>query len=233
MKKYKYIIFLSVLILFTDCDLEKFTGYDYDAPPIPNSARIYGQLTNTFTGEPVEKATIKITEQATFSDENGEYEFYYYLGEDDPRNKPNRMIISAPQYTTIDTMIVIFPENKISKKLEYAAPIIKRIALVGGVCQAEIYDYQGYENISEVNGKFYYMRPTERVPSLITLHALTRVAVDSPNTGYYQTIVPTELPDYGLLLFTFKIYARDRQAYSDSISNTENGVDSLFIPEIR
>jgi len=233
MKKYKYIIFLSLLVLFTHCDLEKFTGYDYNAPPIPNSARIYGKLTNTFTGEPVEKATIKIAEQATFSDENGEYEFYFYLGEDDQRNKPNRMLISALHYTTIDTMIVIFPENKISKKLEYAAPIIKRIALVGGVCQAEIYDYQGYENISEVNGSFYYMRKTERIPSLNTVQALTRVAVDSPNTGYYQAIVPTQIPDYGILLRTFKIFVRDRQAYTDSISNAENGIDSLFIQEIR
>jgi hypothetical protein len=77
------------------------------------------------------------------------------------------------------------------------------------------------------------MRVTEHIPSLKTLQALTRVAVDSPNTGYYQAIVPTEIPDYGVLLFTFKIFVKDRQAYTDSISNAENGVDSLFIPEIH
>ena len=233
MKLYKYTIFLLLSLSLTRCDLEKLTGYNHDAPPIPNSARIYGRITNTFSGEPVLSATIKIGEQATFSDSSGAFEFYYYLAEDDERNKLNLLTISARNYATIDTMIVVFPENKIDKKLIYAAPIVRRIALVGGICQAEIYDYQGYEDITYVYGSFYYTRIGERMWSLNTTQTLIRVDSDSTNTAYFQAIVPEEIEGYGLLAPFFKVFARDKEAHSDSTSYANSGVDSLLFPVIR
>lgn len=233
MIKYKSFIILSIFIFLNHCDIEKFTGYDHTAPPLPISAQIYGKVTNLFTGEPVDMATIRIGEQATFSDEHGEFEFYYFLAEDDERNKASRLIISEKHYTTIDTTIVIFPENKVDKKLEYACPIIKRTALIGGICQAEVFDYQGFQDISSVYGSFFYRLPGDKMWALNTSQALTRVAVDSPNTAYFQTSLPEEIPGFGLLQTSFKIFARDRGVHSDSTTHSETGIDSLFIPVVH
>ena len=233
MKEYNFFLLLLIGFLLAGCDLEKFTGYDHDAQPVPNSARIYGKITNRFTGEPVEKALIRIGEQATFSDANGAYDFFYFLAEDDERNRPNRLTISASKYNRIDTSLVIFPENRVNKKMEYAAPIITRIALVGGICQAEIFDYQGFEDISTVYGSFYYGHYGERLWTLNTSQALTRVHADPPNTAYFETVVPEEIPGFGLLKPFFKIFAQDRRANSDSTSYENSGVDTLFIPLIR
>jgi hypothetical protein len=230
MKRYKYLLFFIFVLCFSHCDLDKFTGYDHDAPPLPTSARIYGKLTNIFTAEPVNLAVIRIGEQATYSDENGEFEFFYFLAEDDARNKPNQLLISARNYATIDTMMVIFPENEIEKKLVYAAPIIKKIALIGPVCQAEVFDYQGYQDISSVYGSFYYTRPGERMWALNTTQALTRITSDSVNTAYFQAMIPEEIAGFGNLIQSFKIFARDRAAHSDSTNNSITGVDTLFIP---
>jgi len=226
-------IFLIILLIVTSsCDLEKFTGYDHEAAPIPESARIYGILKNKFTQQPLNDAMVQVGDQATFSDESGKYDFFYHLAEDDERNKEVRMFISANNYLTVDTTIIIFPENEIVKGLAYASPIIKRIARIGNVCQAEIFDYQGWEDIAHVYGEFYYVRPDERVIALTVRLPLQRVKADTPNTAYYQCLVQTSMDGFGLLVKNFKIFAKDRLEYADSTNHVVSGVDSLLFPPV-
>ncbi len=232
MTKFKSTLTIFSFLIINSCDIDKFTGFDHEAEPIPESARIYGSLTNKYTQQPIKDAIIQVGDQATFSDDKGEYEFYYHLDEDDDRNKQVRLLISATNYLRIDTNIVIFPENEIIKRLAYAAPIIKRIVRIDFVCQAEIFDYQGWANIAEVYGEFFYVRSSERVIALTTRVPLQRVDVDTPNTSYYQAFVKTSITGFGSLINNFKIYARDRLGYADSTSQNINGVDSLLFPPV-
>jgi hypothetical protein len=230
MTKFKYSLIIFSFLIVYGCDIDKFTGFDHEAEPIPESARFYGSLTNKFTQQPIKDAIIKVGDQATFSDEKGEYEFYYHLKEDDDRNKQTRLIISATNYLPIDTNIVIFPDNEVIKGLAYAAPIIERIVRIDTVCQAEIFDYQGWADIANVYAEFYYVRSGERVIALTIRVPLQRVDVDTPNTAYFQAFVKTSIDNFGSLVNNFEIYARDRIGYADSTSNNINGVDSLIFP---
>jgi len=232
MNQIKYILSLLFILIFNNCDLNKMTGSDSDAQPIPDSAKLFGTILDKFSEKPVKNATILVGNQATFTDENGEYSFYYYLREDEERNKPIAVRISAQNYIELDTAIVIFPENQLSFNLEYGAPIIRRMVIIGEICQTEIFDYQGADDIVEVSGSFFYRRPGENMWSLNVRLGFNRAPIDSPKTAYYQTNVSQEIPGYGYLLNSFTIYARDRSTFADSTSNTIAGVDTLIFSPI-
>jgi len=232
MNTLKYILIVITFLIMNGCDLDKFTGYDHEADPIPESARIYGILINKFTQLPINDAIIQVGDQATFSDENGKYEFFYHLGDDEDRNKEVKMLIYAKNFLPIDTNVVIFPENEIDKGLAYASPIIKRIARINNVCQAEIFDYQGWEDIAHVWGEFYYVRGDERVIALTIRLPLQRVDTDTPNIAYYQCKVYTSIDAFGELIRSFKIFTTDRLGYADSTNHVVSGVDSLLFPPV-
>ena len=237
--KYSYLfLFILFILLLIGCDFDKMTGYNHDAEPIPDSAKMYGTIYSKHDGEPIRDAIILVGQQATFTDEKGEYTFYYYLGTDEERNKPIDVRIAADRHLPLDTSIVIFPENNLTKILTYAAPIIKRIAAVDTICQAEIFDYQGADDIIQVIGTFYYRRTGERRPSLTTKQQLIRVddnvaEKDQPNIGFFQATLTDSIPGFGRLMTTsFIIHARDRLAYADSSSNIVSGVDTLLFSPV-
>ncbi|TFG97811.1 MAG: hypothetical protein E4H13_10525 [Calditrichales bacterium] len=234
MKNQINIIFALLWLMTMACDLEKLTSYDHTAAPIPDSARLYGTILNKFTLEPVVKARIGIASQFTYTDENGEFTMYYHLGEDDARNKPVTVSLSAENYMSLDTNLIVFPENELSKKLVYGAPVIRRIALVDSICQAEIYDYQGAEDIARVSGSFTYrLRPMDRQISLHREISLIRVAVDTPNTAYYQGTIDTYLVEFGDLQPTYFIDATDRNSHLTTATSSAVGQDSLIFPPVR
>jgi len=224
-------LFCSVMIT-NSCDMDKLTGYKHDADPIADSALLFGTIRNKFSLDPVNKATLIIGTQTTLSDTNGEYSFYYHLDQDEERNKPVSIGIVAHNYLPLDSAIVIFPQNEFNSNLEYATPIIKRMVLLNGICQAEIFDYQGAEDITEVYGKFYYMRPYERHISLTIRIRMDKIFTDPPNVAYFQTLVDVTLPLYGSLLPNFMIIAKDSLAYTDSVSSSIAGIDTLLFYQI-
>lgn len=232
MNKLKYVFFSLLILVINSCDLEKMTGSENNAQPIPDSAKLFGTILDKFTEKPVKNATILVGNQATFTDENGDYSFYYYLREDEERNKPIAVRISARNYLHLDTAIVIFPQNQLSFNLEYGAPIIKRMVVIGDICQTEIFDYQGADDVVEVSGSFFYRRPGENLWSLNIRIGFNKVPIDSPKTAYFQTNVAQEIPGYGNLLNSYVIFARDRSTFADSTSNTIAGVDTFIFPPI-
>lgn len=232
MKRIPYIMLVISVLIINSCDLDKLTGYKHDADPIPDSAILFGTIRNKFNLEPVKNAAVVVGSQTAFSDTNGQYSFYYRLDQDEERNKPVPIGITAHNYLPLDSAIVIFPQNEFNKKLEYAPPIIKRMVLLNGVCQAEIFDYQGAEDIMEVYGKFNYRRAGERHNSLTTRIQLIRAFIDPPNTAYFETNVDVTLPSYGSLISSFMIIAKDSLAYADSVSNSIVGVDTLLFHRI-
>jgi len=228
-------IFISIILFFLitsifSCDFEKFIDSKYDASPLPSTAKIFGKIFNIFDGQPVDNAQILINNQATFTDTAGNYLLYYYLQDDEERDKKIPISIKASQYIQLNTNSVIYPINRIDFHIEYGAPIIQSIARIDSLCQAIVFDYQGFENIATVTGKFFYRRQGERVPSLITELALTGYESDSSNFGFFQCKVDTSIPGYGNLGRTFYVYANDKNAFRDSTSRDASGVDSLLFP---
>jgi len=250
-------VFTLLIILSFSCDLQKFSGSDYSYSPPPESAIFTGTIFNKFTLEPVALSEINIANQGTYSDESGQYILYYHYGEDDERNQPINVKISAENYQNVDTSIIIFPENKLDAFLPYAAPIIKKIALViafpknklnvflpyaapnikkialvdSAIIQAIVFDYQGFNDIVSVHAQYAYTMPGQRTPSLYAESKLTRVFVDSINTSYYETRVSPYIEEYGWI--TPKPYsarAEDRKKYQDYMTSLQGGTDTLLFP---
>ncbi len=224
------ILLVFFIITIFSCDFEKFIDSKYDAQPLPTTAKIYGKVFNIFDSQPVDDAQILITNQATFTDTAGNYLFYYYFQGDEDRDKKIPISIKASRYIQLNTNSVIYPTNKLDFHIEYGAPIIQSIARIDSFCQAIIFDYQGYENIATVTGKFFYRRQGERVPSLITELAMTGYETDSTNIGFFQCKVDTSIPGYGSLIRTFYVYASDKHAFRDSTTYARSGVDTLLFP---
>jgi len=224
---------LSILFIFLiSCDLEKLDGYEYTYDPPPESAIFTGTIYNKFTFNPVWNAEINIANQVTFSDAQGKYILYYHYNEDDEKNKPVNIKISADDYLDTDTSLVVFPENKLNVYIKYASPIIQKIALVdSSFIQAIVLDYQGYNDIATVRAQYAYRRPGEKYPSLYAESKLTRVFVDSINTSYYESRIAPSIDNFGhIMADDYSVSAEDRVHYEDFVSSLLAGTDSLIFP---
>ena len=227
------IYLLSILLIFIiSCDLEKLDGYEYKYDPPPESAIFTGTIYNRFTFDPVWNAEINIANQVTYSDAQGKYILYYHFNEDDERNAPVNIKISADDYLETDTSLVVFPENQLNAYIHYAAPIIQKIALVDtNILQAIVFDYQGYNDIATVRAQYAYRRPGEKYPSLYAESKLTRVFVDSINTSYYESLIAPSIVEYGnLMTEVYSVSAEDRIHLQDFMTNLQGGTDSLIFP---
>lgn len=228
-----FLCFLSILTIFIiSCDLEKLDGYKYTYDPPPESAIFTGTIYNRFTLKPLQLAEINIANQITFSDAQGKYILYYHYNEDDQRNQPVNVKISADDYLDVDTSIIVFPENQLNVYIKYAAPIIKKIALVDtSFIQAIVFDYQGYNDITTVHAQHAYRRPGEKFPSLYAETKLIRVFVDSLNTSYFESRIPRSIVEYGNLIpDEYSVRAQDRVHYEDFVTSLQAGTDSLIFP---
>jgi len=232
------VLIISIVIIFfiTGCDLQKLWGYEYESDPTPESAKIYGKVTDIFTGEPIKDVLVTVNNSMTVTDENGNYILYYRYIQDEDRNVPVPTKYTQQHYLQIDSSMVVFPINEINVSLAYASPIIQKICMVDSVyiCQAIIYDHQGFEDINSVVANLAYRIPGERYPSLYIKKEMTRVMTDSLNTCSYQVLAPDYFNEYGELMNIYEIYAEDRFGYSDLMSsNDPRASDSLLFPIVH
>jgi len=233
MKYLNVFIMLIIGVFHYSCDLEKMSSYDYDTDLMTESVKIYGTITNRYTFEPVKDVVVSMQNQSTFTGADGKYLLYYHFTQDEDRNQPVALKIEEPNYNTIDTSIIVFPENEINVFLKYAAPEIKKICLIDtlGICQAIVHDYQGYNDIVFVEVNLAYRIPGNKYPSLYTRTRLTRVKTDSIQTSYYQVQAPLSLDEFGNLMNLYDAYTEDKNKHSDAMLSTESGAsDSLLFP---
>ncbi len=235
MRYLKFILPILFLIFISNCDFEKLSSYQYTSDQIPESVKIYGKVSNRFTFAPVKDAEVSVQNQATVSDENGNYLLFYHFTENEDRNQPVVIKIAKDNYLSIDSSIVVFPENEINAFLYYGSPEIQNICLIDslGICQAIIHDYQGYKDIVFVEVNLAYRIPGMKYPALYTKMRMNRVMTDSIKTNYYQVKAPVSMTEYGNLMDVYDIYAEDKLKHSDSMSSNEIGAStSLLFPII-
>ena len=229
----RIVLVLIALLTVFSCDLEKFLGYQYEVDPLPEFATISGKIKNRFTGAPVTEAIIRFGEQETTTDSSGYYQLNYIFNEDDLRNRPVTVSIEAYNYYSLNTEEIVFPENRLNYQLDYAAPIVKRVALIGHICQAEILDYQGAQDIQRVRGSFFYALPGVPMWTLNLRPELDKALIDSPLTAYFQVRLPQDMPNHLVLGPSCVIHAWDQSAFHDSSSNSLVGVDTfIFDPAL-
>jgi hypothetical protein len=229
-----FLLFSS--LVFSNCD--NFWGYDYNADPIPNSATVNGKITNLFTGEPVYDAKIQVGAQSTRTNGDGEYSLEYQYVSDEDRNEPVQITVSAKNYFSYSTLVIIYPQhNFFDAALEYAAPLISKAVLVDYfgndstyVCQALVKDYQGADEISSVIASFQYWRNSTNTgesddKTMSYHHSL------SDTEAYYQIIYHpfTEIQDLSFLGLV-SIVVMDSSGYHNSALNRSTIPDSLLFP---
>lgn len=227
----KFISSIFILFLFfTACDFEKFYQSKYEATPIPISAKITGQVTDRFSKLPVEDAIVNIGNQATFTNADGDFLLNYILGSDEERNRPVEIKISAYNYLTLNSAEVVYPETNIDFEIDYAAPIIKQICLVDSICQAIVFDNQGFDDISTVKASFAYVPLGEKLPVYYLLESLNSMPTDCTKIGHFQCFVEVEIVENIFISPVYKVEARDKAGFADSTSSTLLGVDTLLFP---
>lgn len=214
------------LLVLAAC--EQYIGFDYEAESVEHTAKISGTVRNVFTDKRVGNALIQMGTQTTRSDNRGEYLIHYILRSDEERDKPVQVSISADNYLPFSDSFVLYPgDTEFDPRLEYAAPIIQKNALafeseISGdpalVCQAQILDYQGVDDINTVMATFSYAKEGEPGYKKIKID-MNSVQSISAIVAYYQCIVPTTLPD-GWVFYPFtdyQIFAEDHEGYSHTI----------------
>lgn len=222
---------LFSLLLFFSCKMEKFTGYDTSGQTLLESVRITGQVFNRYIGSPVADATVNVAGLETLTDFNGNFSIRYLLTEDDYRNKPVKVLVSAENYYSYETDINIDVSgtNRFEFQLSYAAPIIDAVARVFVTsmgtdyyyCQAIIHDYQGARNIKRVTATFPYQKKyADRKPLTYELN-LVEVSTVSANIGYFQCRFEYD-PDLSNI---FTVEAVDNDGYSASMFHA---IDAAF-----
>jgi len=225
------------ILLFHGC--EKFVGYNYDADPLPRVAIITGNITNTFTGEPIIYAQIQVGTQQTKTDQYGQYLMYYAFESDEDRNKPVKLVFSAPNYYSSSYSHIIYPgNNQFDTQLTYAAPIIQKTAFVQidsvdtvTVCQVLVFDYQGADDIASATASFVYMHIAQNTTFLVEKE-MEFVERYSDQASFYQVVYQP----WPVKIYSFEnkctVVATDSEGYTDGVSlkiDAQNP-DTLLFP---
>lgn len=228
-----YFAVLSVFLISGGCDTQKYLGYNYEAENYVEIASFYGRVSNSFTGEYVPFATIRIEEQGARADERGNYRFNYRLSNDARLGKEVELVISAPNYFPHLEKKSVFPGTfELNVSLGYAAPIIESTGCYDMTfCQAIVFDYQGVEDIDTVSAHFQYIGANNTVTYEFDA-GLKRLRTVSPNRAHYQAAVEPVSPQYGTLNRWYTVTARDKSGYSHSLQhkNDEKNPDPLLFP---
>lgn len=222
MKYLYFVILITQMLALTNCDFEKYIGSSTSVEVLAESTKIFGQVNNIYTQEPVYKAQIKIGEQTTLTNENGEFNIDYLISDDEERNQPTKISITAPNFFPWQTEKILYPDlNEINRDLVYAAPIIRETVRVNGpgaeeayIYQAIIKDYRGVSNIKKVTAQQYYMpKVGGRTLTEIELKLHT---FPTATVGHYQAIVPElrQIEAYYLLI------VENNDAYADTLHHS-------------
>jgi len=151
----KTIVFLIFLVL-VPC--KEYIGYTYNVEELDLSVSITRMITNIFSEEAVDSTLVQIGEQKTRTYEYGQYRLLYLFTDDDVRNKPASITVSAVNYKSNSSQIIITPGGRqINVSLVYISPIILHAKLemrdslgfLDFPCEAVILDYQGIGDIKK------------------------------------------------------------------------------------
>lgn len=226
MKKIRFYPPLVLLfLLFTACDLERFTGFQHDANEILNTAIVQGLVRNTFTNDYISDALVQIGSMQTLTNESGYFKVNYLMSADEQQNKPVKIHISANKYYSKTDEKVIFPlKNHFSFFLDRAAPVIDTTVIFKVaddtqdtiqkyICQAIVGDYQGAASIDSVIALLTFKVPDSR-PIKETIH-LERIRNISGRTSYWQAAFQ-QIKEFELIP-RYWIIATDNEQYCDSL----------------
>ena len=233
--KIKFIKILIIFAIFSlyNCDSDKYFGYNMNAQELLKSTIFEGQITHFYTHRPVTNAIIKMGTQETATDTNGFYHHKYIINEDELRNKPIELIVSAKDYESDSLTVLIDPiHNEYNFELKYLPPIIQESMRnyippsnnieITLFCQAIVKDYQGWVDIQSVVAVFY----NESNDELVRM-PLEFIKNSDSYTGYYQVKYQGEanLSSY------YSIIATDRENHEDSYAFADTPFDYfLFDP---
>lgn len=214
---------IIIFLLLTSCEPEKYWGSQLEGEALLETARISGQVTNFYTAEGVSGARLKFAETETAANIYGFYYLNYILSEDELRNKPVPVTITANNYYPhSDILTLNSADLELNYVLKYGAPLILRKAFVpanlglSALVQAEVLDYQGAESITEVMVRLYQEKPQQGYE----YYPMRRLGSDNTLSANYSVNVPFSV-DYKAAGFeyhqSFDLIVVDNEAFDDTV----------------
>jgi len=237
----KKITCVFCLLLLFSCDFDRFFGYNHNADEQLKSTNVFGNITNVFTGEAIDRAIIHIGDVITESDVYGDYFIKYALTEDEDRNAPIPITINAPQYYDFEDEVLLYPlNNEYSFELVRAAPVIVESALAseypdagGGFLpvlwsQVHIKDYQGISTIIKVTSTVYYSNDLQK-PIEFELKLKKEI---NTTEAYFQLWIPGFNHENGYLQYksTYTVRAYDNEGYIEIFTGMARTSSLIFPP---
>lgn len=157
-------IFIVILIftfacLLNSCDMDKYLSANLNTSIVGDSTSISGVIKRKDNLKPINEATVKIGYYATLTDEFGGYHLDIPITNDDARNLPVPVVISAHKYISYYGIEYVTPlHRKLNVSLTYAAPIFVETGLtfinqkIGSksIFSAIVKDFQGAGDVKEV-----------------------------------------------------------------------------------
>lgn len=198
MCKLNWLVPLSLLV-FSSCD--KYISYSYEAESIASKSNVDGMVYDIHQHIKVSNAEISIGGVTTFSDKDGLYNLEYILGVDDQRDKPVKVLVTAPNYLPLDTGIVFYPGPRdLDLIMEYGAPRIQKIWMgvtIGQVeVQVQVRDFQGIDNIDYIRSKSYYHKMHENeVKSYTAFMDFVMTDTLMAHTYFFRSTAPFMVDD--------------------------------------
>lgn len=220
-----YPLIFMLIIFFTACDTERFTGFQHKADKLLQTTIVQGDVKNTFTHEEIAAALVQVGSMQSITDEEGLFKINYLMNPDEQQNKPVAISINAQKFYPKTVQRVILPlENHFHFLLVRAAPIIDTTVVFKVddltqdtvqkyTCQAIVSDYQGASTISSVVALMQFKVPGGKpFKRSISLERLRNISV---LTSYWQADF---MEKTGLeLIPRFWMVATDNEQFSDSL----------------
>lgn len=165
---FKIIVPLSflVLLIFVSYDSDKYFSYNLVDSGGNDSTSVSGIVLRNDNSMPVANANVQFGYNRTATDEQGHFLLKLNYSQDDNRNNSLPVIIKAEKYRDYYGVALILPVNQeFEYKLTWRPPTIGRAVLLYNpnpdkylekILQAEVFDFDGFEDIDAVYGVFAF-----------------------------------------------------------------------------
>ena len=89
---------LLVVLLYTSCDIDRFTSFDHTAKELLETIKIEGAVLDFYTQNPIPRVLVQVGPQFTITNLSGKFSVNHLLTDDDQHNRPVKINLTRYQY---------------------------------------------------------------------------------------------------------------------------------------
>jgi len=163
------LLLLSAALLYTGCDIDRFTSFDHSAKKLQETIKVEGEVTDFNTHTQIPRVLVQVGSQQTKTGLSGKFSVNHILTEDDQYSRPVKISLSRHKYYPGEYEEVLIPgKTNFNYSMQRAAPMIDTTVVVQTAykedivkykCQAIVKDYQGAHTINTVLAGLTFTKP--------------------------------------------------------------------------